>query len=158
MPNPKSKSTATKENAMSQAEIDAFLDKRQDGRIATNRGDGWWHVTPIWYLWEGGRFYHTFGAGRRHIRNLRKDPKLTLCVDEDNRLTEGLEVGAQSVVCFATAELSNDEDFIREIHGKILTRYLGDQASEYVAPTMAEGRTIATVTPHDWLTWDYSKD
>lgn len=158
MPNPKSKSTATKENAMTQAEIDAFLDKRQDGRIATNRGDGWWHLTPIWYLWEGGRFYHTLGAGRRHIRNLRKDPNVTLCVDEDTRLTEGLEAGARSVVCFATAELSNDEDFIREIHEKILIRYLGAGASEYVGPTMAEGRTIATLTPQDWLTWDYLKD
>lgn len=157
MTNPKSKSTATKENAMTPAEIDAFLDQRQEGRVATNRGDGWWHVTPIWYLWEGGRFYHTFGAGRRHIRNLRRDAHVTLCVDEDNRLTEGLDAGARSVVCFATAELSTDEEFVREIHGKILARYLGGEADRYMAPTMAEGRTIATLSPQHWLTWDYSK-
>ncbi len=158
MPNPKSKSTATKENAMTEVEVDAFLAKRQGGHVATNRGDGWWHVTPIWYLWEGGRFYLTLGAGRRHIRNIEHDPKLTLCVDEDTRLTEGLEAGARSVVCFATAELSTDEDFIHEIHTKMLIRYLGEQAEEYVRPTMAEGRTIATLTPQDWLTWDYTKD
>ena len=158
MPNPKSKSTATKENALTQPEIDAFLAKLQGGTVATNRGDGWWHVTPIWYLWEGGRFYLTLGAGRRHIRNIESDPKVTLCVDEDTRLTEGLQAGARSVVCFATAELSADPDFIHEIHEKMLIRYLGDQAEEYVGPTMAEGRTIATLTPQDWLTWDYTKD
>ncbi len=158
MPNPKSKSTATKENAMTPSDVDAFLDQRQDGRIATNRGDGWWHVTPIWYLWEGGRFFHTLGAGRRHIRNLEGDSHVTLCVDEDNRLTEGLETGARSVVCFAIAELSDEDAFVHEVHEKILHRYLGPEASKYVGPTMAEGRVIATLTPEHWLTWDFSKD
>jgi PPOX class probable F420-dependent enzyme len=156
--NPKSKSTATKENALDQQEIDDFLAIKQDGRLATNRGDGWWHVTPIWYLWEGGRFLHTLGADRRHVTNLRADPHATLCVDEDPRLTEGLEAGARSVVCFATAELSQDEGLIRDVTEKILVRYLGPEASAYVDPIMAEGRTIVTLTPSRWLTWDYNKD
>ncbi len=156
--NPKSKSTATKENALNRQEIDEFLAVRQDGRLATNRGDGWWHVTPIWYLWESGRFFHTLGADRRHLRNLRQDSHCTLCVDEDPRLTEGLDAGARSVVCFATAELSSDEDLIREVTEKILVRYLGPEASAYVDPIMAEGRMIVTLTPVNWLTWDYNKD
>ena len=79
--NPKSKSTATKENALDAQEVDDFLAIRQDGRLGSNRGDGWWHVTPIWYLWEDGRFFHTLGAGRRHLRNFRADEHATLCVD-----------------------------------------------------------------------------
>jgi nitroimidazol reductase NimA-like FMN-containing flavoprotein (pyridoxamine 5'-phosphate oxidase superfamily) len=157
-PNPRSKSTATKENALDSQEIDAFLAIKQDGRLGSNRGDGWWHVTPIWYLWEGGRFFHTLGAGRRHVANLREDSHATLCVDEDPRLTEGLEAGARSVVCFATAELSEDEGLIRDVTEKILVRYLGPEASAYVDPIMAEGRTIVTLTPSHWLTWDYNKD
>lgn len=156
--NPRSKSTATKENALDPEEVDAFLAKRQDGRLATNRGDGWWHVTPIWYLWEDGRFHHTLGAGRRHLRNLRTDPHATLCVDEDPRLTEGLEAGARSVVCFATAALSTDEALIRDVTEKMLVRYLGPEASAYLDGIMAEGRTIVTLTPAEWLTWDYTKD
>jgi nitroimidazol reductase NimA-like FMN-containing flavoprotein (pyridoxamine 5'-phosphate oxidase superfamily) len=156
--NPRSKSTATKENALDRRELDEFLAIKQDGRLGTNRGDAWWHVTPIWYLWEDGRFFHTLGAGRRHLRNLRADPHATLCIDEDPRLTEGLEAGARSVVCFATAELSEDEGLIRDVTEKVLVRYLGPEASAYVEPIMAEGRTIVTLTPVDWLTWDYNKD
>ena len=41
---------------------------------------------------------------------------------------------------------------------KILVRYLGPEARAYVDPIMAEGRTIVTLTPSHWLTWDYNKD
>jgi len=80
MPNPRSKSTATKENALTAAERDELLAVRQDARLGTNRDDGWWHITPIWYVWEDGCFRHTLGAGRRHLRNLRSDPHATICV------------------------------------------------------------------------------
>lgn len=158
MPNPRSKSTATKENALDDAERDALLAVRQDARLGTNRGDGWWHITPIWYLWEGGRFYHTLGAGRRHLRNLRVDHRATLCVDLDPRLDEGLQAGARAAVCFGTADLSTDESLIRDVTERILVRYLGPDATEYLEPIMAEGRTIVTITPQEWLTWDYNKD
>lgn len=158
MANPKSKSTATRENALSPEERDALLAVRQDGRLGTNRGDGWWHITPIWYLWDGERFHHTLGAGRRHLRNLRTDPHATLCVDEDPRLSEGLQAGARAVVCFGTAELSTDEELIRDVTERTLVRYLGPDATAYLDPIMAEGRTIVSITPDSWLSWDYNKD
>lgn len=158
MPNPRSKSTATRENALNDSERDALLGIRQDARLGTNRGDGWWHITPIWYSWQDGCFQHTLGAGRRHLRNLRRDPHATICVDQDPRLDEGLQAGARAVVCFGTAELSTDEDLIREVTERLLVRYLGPEATAYLDPIMAEGRTIVTIRPEHWLTWDYNKD
>jgi PPOX class probable F420-dependent enzyme len=158
LPNPRSKSTATKENALTDSERDTLLSLRQDARLGTNRGDGWWHITPIWYSWEDGCFQHTLGAGRRHIRNLRRDSHATICVDQDPRLDDGLQAGARAVVCFGVAELSTDEDQIREVTERILVRYLGPEATAYLDPIMAEGRTIVTIRPEHWLTWDYNKD
>jgi nitroimidazol reductase NimA-like FMN-containing flavoprotein (pyridoxamine 5'-phosphate oxidase superfamily) len=158
MPNPRSKSTATKENALASEERDALLAVRQDARLGTNRGDGWWHITPIWYVWGDGCFRHTLGAGRRHLRNLRRDSHATVCVDEDPRLEEGLDAGARAVVGFGRAELSTDEQLIREVTEQILVRYLGPEATAYLEPIMAEGRTIVTIRPEHWLTWDYNKD
>lgn len=158
MPNPRSKSTATKENALAPEERDALLAVRQDARLGTNRGDGWWHVTPIWYVWHDGCFRHTLGAGRRHLRNLRQDPHATVCVDQDPRLEEGLQAGARAAVGFGRAELSTDEQLIREVTERILVRYLGPEATAYLDPIMAEGRTIVTIRPEHWLTWDYNKD
>ena len=41
---------------------------------------------------------------------------------------------------------------------KALVKYLGeDDAKEYLEPIMAEGRTIVTMTPAAWVTWDYNK-
>ena len=43
--------------AMSQTEIDDFLNSVLLARVATVRPDGRPHVAPIWYLWEDGCFY-----------------------------------------------------------------------------------------------------
>ncbi len=40
-------------------------------------------MTPIWYVWEDGRFLLSLGKSRRHLRNIARDPHVTLCVDED---------------------------------------------------------------------------
>ena len=50
------RTTATRENALTEEERDAFLSEKRIGRLASNRADGWSHVTPIWYVWEGGKF------------------------------------------------------------------------------------------------------
>ena len=42
--------------------------------------------------------------------------------------------------------------------GRMLRRDLGPDATDDLDPIMAEGRTIATITPRDWLSWDYNKD
>ena len=154
-----SKSTATKENALTDEERDAYLARLLMGRMATQRPDGWAHVTPIWYLWEpeDGVFRHTLGAGRKHLKHLAQNPKVTLCIDEDLRLDGGLAAGAWAITVRGHAELSQDEDLIRDVTRRTLIRYLGPDAGAYTEPIMAEGRTIVTVTPHEWVTWDYRK-
>ena len=127
--------------------------------MATQRPDGWAHVTPIWYLWdaEDGVFRHTLGAGRKHLKHLKQNPKVTLCIDEDLRLDGGLAAGAWAITVRGHAELSQDEDLIRDVTRRTLIRYLGPDAGAYTEPIMAEGRTIVTVTPSEWVTWDYRK-
>ena len=71
------KSTATAENALTQAEIDEYLNRRIMARMATHRADGYPHLTPIWFVWENGKFLHTLGAGRVHLANLARDPRMS---------------------------------------------------------------------------------
>jgi nitroimidazol reductase NimA-like FMN-containing flavoprotein (pyridoxamine 5'-phosphate oxidase superfamily) len=154
------KTTATRENALTERERDEFLAIKQDCHFASDRGDGWWHLTPLWYVWDGSRFFHTLGASRRHLKNMRRNPNVTICVDVDPRLTEGLAAGTRSVVCFGVAkltELEEDEELVRQITDRVMERYIGPDRALYSDAVWAEPRTIATVTPQSWLTWDQTK-
>lgn len=153
-----SKSTATPENAMTKEEIDQRLNETALARLATYRADGMIHLTPIWFAWDGARFRLTLGAGRVHLENLARDPRVSILVDQDPRLERGLEAGAWAIMARGTAELSRDEGLIREVTLEVLKKALGEKdADVYLEPIMAEGRTIVTITPSAWLTWDYNK-
>jgi PPOX class probable F420-dependent enzyme len=153
-----SKSTATPENALSTDEIDALLAGRALARLATYRPDGMIHLTPIWFSWNGETFRLTLGAGRVHLENLRHDPRVSILIDEDPRMEKGLSAGAWAIMARGTATLSQDPELIREVTLDVLDRALGSSdAQTYLEPIMAEGRTIVTITPSAWLTWDYNK-
>ena len=152
------RTTATKENALTAAERDAFLTELRIGRLASMRDDGWPHVTPIWYVWEGDRFVLTLGASRRHLRNIARDPKVTLCVDEDPRTTD-LSKSPKAVVCYGLATLHEDEETAREIGLKVEERYLPPEARgpELEELLWFEGRVGVVIEPQRWLAWDQGK-
>jgi nitroimidazol reductase NimA-like FMN-containing flavoprotein (pyridoxamine 5'-phosphate oxidase superfamily) len=152
------RTTATSENALSEEERDAFLAEKRIGRLATNRSDGWSHVTPIWYVWEEGRFLLSLGKSRRHLRNIARDPHVTLCVDEDPRLTD-LTKAPRSVVCFGLATLAEAEQTVRAVTEKVELRYL---PADVRGPDLDqllwfEGRTAVEIAPVRWLAWDQGK-
>ena len=67
------RSTATRENALTDAERDAFLSELRIARIATMREDGWPHVTPIWYVYEDGRLRYAGKVGAGFTNDTRPD-------------------------------------------------------------------------------------
>ena len=67
------RTTATKANALTTEERDEFLTELRIGRLATQREDGWPHVTPIWYVWDEDRFVLTLGKSRLHLRNIARE-------------------------------------------------------------------------------------
>jgi nitroimidazol reductase NimA-like FMN-containing flavoprotein (pyridoxamine 5'-phosphate oxidase superfamily) len=148
--------TATRENALTEEERDEFLGRKLVGRLATNRGDGWWHMTPIWYLWQDGRFYLSLGNSRRHLKNMRQDDHVTLCVDVDPRVDDPSQA-PRSVVCFGLAELVEEDARVRAITEKLENRYIGGVPPEFDEALWFEGRTAVAITPVRWLAWDQGK-
>ena len=152
------RTTATKANALTTEERDEFLTGKRIGRLATQREDGWPHVTPIWYVWEGDRFVLTLGKSRRHLRNIAHDPHVTLCVDEDQR-TSDLTKSPRAVVYFGLGRLVEDEAGVREITTKVEQRYLPEdvRGPELDELLWFEGRVGVEITPQRWLAWDQGK-
>ena len=83
---------------MIDAKIDAILQTPLNAIVATNRRDGAPQLSPIWYLYEGGRFYISIGADSVKARNIRRDPRVSLCVDEGHP-------DGRAVTVYGTAEL-----------------------------------------------------
>ncbi len=60
----------------------AFLDTMQNAVVATIRRDGLPQLTPNWYLWTGEAFWISTAASTAKTHNLRRDPRVVLCIDD----------------------------------------------------------------------------
>lgn len=59
-------------------------------RLATLDRDGFPHVTPLWFVWDGTAFYMTSIHDRPHLARLRREPRAGICVDvEDLERADG---------------------------------------------------------------------
>ena len=59
--------------------------KRAFGHLATLMPDGRPQVTPVWCDWEGNYVRFNSARGRRKDQNVRRDPRVAICiVDPDN--------------------------------------------------------------------------
>ena len=59
-----------------------FLATIPNVTVATIRPDGLPQLTPNWFLWTGSSFLISTAASTVKIRNLRRDPRIVLCVDD----------------------------------------------------------------------------
>ena len=66
---------------MTNAQLSEFLAPPRHAILATNRADGPPQLTPVWYIYEDEQIYVSAGAGAVKVQNLRRDPRITLCVD-----------------------------------------------------------------------------
>src|SRR5262249_10127443 len=76
--------------AMTQEEIDEFLSGRWIARLATNGQDGYPHIAPLWYYWDGECIYFALTRNRRSCKNLRRNPRCSVVVDMDERPLMGM--------------------------------------------------------------------
>ena len=111
---------------MSDAERAEFLERPvRPAILATVRADGRPHAAPIWYAIDGDTLVFNTGADTVKGRNLARDSRATLCVQDD-----------RPPYAFASlegrVELIDEPTEVREWAGRIGGRYMGaDRAEEY---------------------------
>ena len=70
--------------AMTEDEWRSFLlDTPRTAKLATVRKDGRPHVAPIWFTLDGGDLIFTTWHESVKAANIRHDPRVSLCVDEE---------------------------------------------------------------------------
>jgi len=109
------------------------------GKLSTVRGDGRPHVAPIWFLLDGDDLVFNTGKETVKGRNLVRDGRVALCVDDDRP-------PYAFVVLQGRARISEDVDDLRLWAGRIGGRYMGEErAGEFAARNGVPGELLVRV-------------
>ncbi len=127
---------------MSDEEWRAFLRSPvRPALLATTRPDGRPHVVPIWYdVDDDGRLVFTTNFESVKARNIRRDTRVSLCVQDDQPPFDFVSVDG-------TAELSDDLDEVRRWAARLGGRYMGaERAEEFGARNGVPGEVVVRVS------------
>jgi PPOX class probable F420-dependent enzyme len=102
--------------------VSKFLRGRHFGKLATTMKDGSPHVTPIWYMLEGGKILVNTTTNRVKYFNIRRDNRVCLLVDD----------GYTYVIIFGRARMAKERDAKRDIE-TLAIRYTGAKAGRKAA-------------------------
>jgi PPOX class probable F420-dependent enzyme len=106
------------------------------GKLATVRADGSPHLAPLWFVLDGEDVVFNTGAKTVKGRNLLRDGRFSLCVDDDRP-------PFAFVVLRGTASISEDPDELRRWAGLIGARYMGaERAGEFAARNGVPGELL----------------
>jgi PPOX class probable F420-dependent enzyme len=129
---------------LTKSEVDRFLAERHTVIVATIRRDGTAHLTTTWYRWDGEAFWISTNRDRTKFKNLRRDRRLSLLVDDAPLET--------SVAAYGEAEFAAFDDAAYEGALAIVRRYVDDPEG-YLAERDGEPRVLIRMRPERLVTW-----
>jgi general stress protein 26 len=81
--------------------------------IATTKPDGAPHAMPVWGIWAGSVFYFSTGRESRKAKNLRANPRCTVCTEKSH----------EAVILEGTAEEVKDPALLKKLGGPYHKKY-----------------------------------
>ncbi|GLF99405.1 PPOX class F420-dependent oxidoreductase [Streptomyces yaizuensis] len=109
---------------MTKGEWHGFVSEgTRTAKLSTVRADGSPHVAPVWFLLDGDELVFNTGAGSVKGRNLTRDGRVAICVDDE-------EPPFAFVVLQGQAEVSDDVEQARHWATRIAARYMGEEQAE----------------------------
>jgi PPOX class probable F420-dependent enzyme len=126
---------------MTREEWRAFLlANTRTAKAATVRSDGRPHVAPVWFDLDGDDVIFTTWHTTVKARDLRRDPRISLCVDDERP-------PFSFVLIEGSATLSDNLEELRVWATRIARRYMGDmQADAFGARNSVPGELLVRVT------------
>ncbi len=148
---------------MTEEELLGFLTEGQKIlQVASNDPDGHPHLVPMWFVVEDGKIVFRSFTKSQKIVNLKRDPHLTVLVEEGKAYAE-----LQGVMIKGDARLVEDPAYCLDLYVALSGRYAffpgaepgatpEDQVREYFAGHAAK-QTAVIVEPVEVVSWDYRK-
>ena len=127
---------------MTRAEWLAFLDAPvRPAMLANTRKDGRPHLAPVWYALDGETLVFTTGADTVKGRSIRRDGRVSLCVQDD-------QPPFSFVTVSGSAEWFDEVSDVRHWAGIIGGRYMGaDRADEFGDRNGIPGELLVRLRP-----------
>jgi PPOX class probable F420-dependent enzyme len=118
-----------------------LLEKARTAKIGTVRPDGRPHVAPVWFDMDNDVLVFTTWTDTVKARNLRNNPEVSICVDDENPPFAYVQVEGR-------AEFVDDLDQLLRWATRIGGRYMGQDAAEAFGKRNAvPGELLVRVTP-----------
>lgn len=118
-----------------------LLAQTRTGKLATVRADGRPHVVPIWFILDGDDIVFNTGNNTVKAANMRRDPRVCLCVDDEVPPFSYMQVEG-------TVTITDDLDALKYWATRIAARYMGKQLAEaYGKRNGVPGELLVRITP-----------
>ncbi|MBV9280429.1 MAG: PPOX class F420-dependent oxidoreductase [Chloroflexi bacterium] len=101
-------------------ELRSFLEERRFAVLATINRDGTPQQSTVWYELQEDEIMMNTRRGRVKDRNLRRDPRASLCLEDEYRY----------LTLRGTATLIDDQGVAQEDIRRLATRYDGPDSAE----------------------------
>jgi PPOX class probable F420-dependent enzyme len=134
------------------AQAERFLRGRHVAVLTTINADGTPLQTPIWYLYRDGIIYMRTGEESAKARNIRRDPRVSVCVQDERPPYRGVTVRG-------TASLQPEEP---ELSARMSRHYLGAIAGFFYLRLRTRSEieddpdAIVVIEPQRKYGWDYA--
>jgi PPOX class probable F420-dependent enzyme len=127
---------------MTSSECREFLSANpHTAKLATVRQDGRPHLVPVWFELDGDDIVFTTGDNSVKAVNIRRDPRVCVCVDDEVPPFAFVQVEGR-------AETSTDQEDLKYWATRIAGRYMGaDQAETYGQRNSGSGELLVRVKP-----------
>jgi len=137
----------------SKPEIDRFLGGRHVAVLGTNSANGAPILTPIWYLYRDGRILMRTDKQSVKIRNIERDPRVTVCVQDERP-------PYASVTVYGKAAIEQAREDLGVAIAKHYLGAVGAQGYQRAAREAIEQGDEVTlvITPERVLTQDFSAE
>lgn len=130
------------------ADLEAFLASGLMARLACLDDEGWPYNVPVWFEWDGDRFWVIAAKEAAWAHHLLAEPRVALCIDEPATL--------RRVLCQGTARLverpCTDGLWVAIAH-RMAARYLGGGADAYAATVSGIERWLFVIEIKRLVSW-----
>jgi nitroimidazol reductase NimA-like FMN-containing flavoprotein (pyridoxamine 5'-phosphate oxidase superfamily) len=127
-----------------------FLKSQKILRLATISPSGSPHIVPVWYMYARGRFYIGTNTNTEKAKNIKKNPRVSFCIDTGIRSPDIF-----GVMGTGKAKLIIKKSNVLKIAEKILLRYFSSMRNQSAQKLLSQTDCIIEIIPKKITTWKY---